>query len=1841
MNSSSRRPAPPRSLRFRPLRLLFAASLAAGWFLLAGALSSPGQVALQTLQAFGEPTPILTGDPQPNLTPFRPSGWSDKIVVAKVTGTTTDAALLLPTDILYVDWALINSGAAATGARFFTELLVDGVSRSTWFSDPPLNPSFYAFVTDYSIGSLPVGTHTIRIRTDSTSVIEESDETDNDYTKTVVIKSPAPEIRVEPLTLSFGSDSNSAPAAGAQVLSPRPPALQGAISIKTGRIQPPDPDAPSLGGNVPGVALPRDTRHALVRFRELPSAAGREALGRRGITLLRYVADGAYWAALEPGASAALAEVREAGGVRLAMASASVDKLAPEGRSGRFPQSSVEPNGDVIVEVLFFEDVSIEAAEAAAVRAGAAVRQWVGGHTARVGVPFGRLGQIAALDEVEWVQPAPGPKIEYNSVSAVRIHAFDLAATPYNLTGAGVTVGVWDGGRVGAHPDFGGRMTVVDTAAAVSAHATHVAGTIGGSGAGSVQAKGMAPGVFLRSYDWDNDSVEMRAGAGSGVRLSNHSYGYVTGWSWEDGGWVDYGSDGFGTYGATASEWDDVVFDTGLIVFKAAGNDRNNGPDYPYGPRMDGPYDSVDESGCGKNVITVGATTDSDGMTAFSSWGPANDGRVKPDLCANGEGLYSTLPNGAYGWMSGTSMATPSACGAAALLSELYTAEFAFNLRPDTCKALLIQGATDSGPPGPDYQYGWGLIHAKNSADLLQNRRFRLGTVSDASTVAYTVTVSPGTAVLKATLAWTDPAGSPLALAALVNNLDLVLTNPAGAIVRPWVLNPAAPGAAATQGVNNQDNAEQVLVNNPAPGLWTLAIQGAAVPFGPQDFTLVCEHLPAQVANHAFTVFNDGGADLSVNSLALDAPADFIQWSPAAPFIVPPGSSRTVNVSVNLSNTPPGGAVRRLLLESNDADESPYPGGINIEIQKPSSSSAFVRSVTPGTARRDFTGFVGARIQIGASPLTVLELGRLRLDGNSGTHLLKLVNAATGADVPGGSVSITMTPGPSGSFQYAALAAPVTLNAGAIYHLASREENGRDYWMDVNTQVTTTAAGFVLGGVYGSGGAAWMPYGGAGRAYGPLDFKYTSAEVPRTLSLNAAGLLAGVALAVSPGDNAGLGDGTTPFARVFNPGTLVSVSAPASAEGKGFAKWLLDGGDYSAAPATNVVMNADHELTAVYESTCESPLITSVVPGTLRNNYPQFVGMRLLVGPNPLRVTRLGRMMAPGNSGTHLVKLVRADTGADVPGGSASITMAGGTPGQFKYGALATAVTLGPFTTYYLVSKEAAGGDQWHDVNSRVTTTSAAAVLGGAYGTGPGAWFAPAGEGAAYGPVDLIHESGCGTRTLQVASMNPSSGVEIGISPADNSGASNGFTAFERLYPHGTVVTLTAPATAAGNVFSKWQRDGSDVSTELSATVSMDADRAMTAVYAPAGGGTSFVTGTTLGTLRNDYGDYVGMRVTMNQNATVTRLGRIMVAGNTGSHMLKIINAATGLAVPGGSVTVAMTGGEPGAFKYAALPSPVTLLAGATYYFVSLEQRGGDYWHDLDTVITTTGAGSVLGGIYASGAGAWRANGGAGRAYVPVDFQYEASGQPSLAAFVTSRSLGALRNDYGGFVGMKIDIGPAPVTVFELGRMMAGGNSGAHLVKFVSAATGQDVPGAAITLNMAGGTAGEFKYAALAAPVGLAALTSYYLVSQEYSGGDLWHDITTQMTSSPAGSIISGVYGTGPGAWRLYGGAGHGYVPLDFRYASAGISGKAKNVVSRAGRDPRQTGATILCRVEGSETAQPLQLLGIPGKRYRLETSGDLKIWKPIAVLENEVIEVDAGLDGGPQRFYRLAPDGD
>jgi len=295
-----------------------------------------------------------------------------------------------------------------------------------------------------------------------------------------------------------------------------------------------------------------------------------------------------------------------------------------------------------------------------------------------------------------------------------------------------------------------------------------------------------------------------------------------------------------------------------------------------------------------------------------------------------------------------------------------------------------------------------------------------------------------------------------------------------------------------------------------------------------------------------------------------------------------------------------------------------------------------------------------------------------------------------------------------------------------------------------------------------------------------------------------------------------------------------------------------------------------------------------------------------------------------------------------------------------------------------------------------------------------------------------------------------------------------------------------------------------------------------------------FVSGQTLSTtFRNNVSGWVGMKITVGAYPIIiSQLGRWVMSGNSGTHTVKLVNATTGVDIPGGSCSVA-TSGAPVGFNYTALVAPITLAANTAYYLISQETNGGDWWYEANTALTFNTSLATIQSVYTSDNINWWLYYNS-CSYGPVSFQ-----SPSPVPLTNGHSMTTLRNNYTGWMGMKFTVGSNNILASQLGRWVTPGNSGTHAVKLVNAATGLDVPGASTSVTLAGATSGQFQYSTLASPVGLSASTSYYLLSQETSGGDQWYDYNI-----PAGGTATG-YET----WLLVNG-----LPMD---ASGGGSATA------------------------------------------------------------------------------------
>jgi len=446
----------------------------------------------------------------------------------------------------------------------------------------------------------------------------------------------------------------------------------------------------------------------------------------------------------------------------------------------------------------------------------------------------------------------------------------------FPLTGEGITLGEWDAGRPRTtHQEYTGR--ILSTQGSLHYHSAHVAGTMIGTGIDS-KAKGMSYKASLKCFDWNNDDAEMATQASGGLRVSNHSYGQITGWTWDyfgDSRWAWFGDTSiseteayqFGFYDEGAQSWDNIARNAPYyLIVKSAGNDRNEGGGGQHWVVVNGSwalstkarsrdgrsggYDCMSSSTLAKNILTVGAVNAIPGgytksndvvMSSFSCWGPTDDGRIKPDIVADGVSLYSALEtaDNAYGSLSGTSMAAPNASGSIGLLLHKWNNQFGnTQIRSSTLKAIIINTAGEAGSnPGPDYAFGWGLMNTLKAVQLMNQDsidgydiHIREILLTQGQTISFDVGCN-GLDTIKATICWTDPAGNPIAPALnptnimLRNDIDLRITRKYdNTVYYPWILNPSSLASAATTGDNIRDNVEQVRITPTERTVYTVQI---------------------------------------------------------------------------------------------------------------------------------------------------------------------------------------------------------------------------------------------------------------------------------------------------------------------------------------------------------------------------------------------------------------------------------------------------------------------------------------------------------------------------------------------------------------------------------------------------------------------------------------------------------------------------------------------------------------------------------------------------------------------------------------------------------------------------------------------------------------------------------------------------------------------------------------------------------------------------------------------------------------------------------------------------------
>jgi len=483
--------------------------------------------------------------------------------------------------------------------------------------------------------------------------------------------------------------------------------------------------------------------------------------------------------------------------------------------------------------------------------------------------------------------------------------------TTYGLTGQNYKIGIVDGGSVYKHYEFSNNDRVkYQETSTVDDHATHVAGTCASYGY-DAQSRGVAREANIYSYTFDDWENSLRQCGINGYNSCNNSWGYIIGW---DGSYY-YGlsyeyyianyqsglirSPNFGKYSIYSRELDTIskTYNSLFMCF-AAGNDRNdsyiggtwyilsyntfswiamNPTTYPP-PEPDGDYNSIGMLGSAKNILAVGATVDSSiTPTWFSNWGPTNDNRIKPEVMANGESVYSTLASGytAYGRYSGTSMACPFATGCGCLIQQFIQEQLGYFPESELVKACLIHGASANEINAKN---GYGLINMENTLFFLnyvkQQNVFNIQrqTMTNSKTIDSFTFTNLGTGSFVATLCYNDIEGIPQtdysSTQVIVNRLALYIENN-GTYYYPYRLESQTTNAVmktSTSSYNESlvydwDNTQKILIPSGLTGTVSIYVKRTNILNGDQKYVLL-------ISNNFENVNNNMG-DITVDDITM------------------------------------------------------------------------------------------------------------------------------------------------------------------------------------------------------------------------------------------------------------------------------------------------------------------------------------------------------------------------------------------------------------------------------------------------------------------------------------------------------------------------------------------------------------------------------------------------------------------------------------------------------------------------------------------------------------------------------------------------------------------------------------------------------------------------------------------------------------------------------------------------------------------------------------------------------------------------------------------------------------
>jgi PKD repeat protein len=588
--------------------------------------------------------------------------------------------------------------------------------------------------------------------------------------------------------------------------------------------------------------------YRLLQFYQLPTQAGFDVLENAGIELLEYIPNKTYLASIP--SSFDLEKLVDLNVRSIVELNADL-KLHDGLKRDVFPNWATHRNQ---VEVLIKYHKNLRHDDILAYCASDNIQVLLENgfnNFLRASIAQDEITAIAALPYVAFLElrPAPDVKDDTEGRSLHRANAIDTNfPSGRSYTGEGIAVLTRDDGAVGPHIDFTGRIFQDESNGFGGDHGDGVSGIFAGAGNLDPRNRGMAAGADLYVINYESSFLDntMDLFFNNDVIVTNSSY-----------------SNGCNAgYSEITETVDQQVFDnpTLLHVF-SAGNSNGSDCDYGAGDQWGNITGGHKQ---GKNVIATANLNNNATLANSSSRGPAHDGRIKPDIAANGANHISTDPDNTYAPFGGTSGAAPGIAGITAMLHHAY-AELNGGETANSAllKAILLNTANDLGTIGPDYRFGWGHVNAYRAALTLEDNRYSNHTIEMGTPNTHTVDIPEGVAQARVMVYWADQAGTVMTTKALVNDLNISLSGIDGSVNMPWILdptpNPTTLALPATTGVDDLNNVEQVALEFPEAGAYTLTVDGFELPFGAHDYYLIWEF---RMENEITVIYPIGGEKL-------------------------------------------------------------------------------------------------------------------------------------------------------------------------------------------------------------------------------------------------------------------------------------------------------------------------------------------------------------------------------------------------------------------------------------------------------------------------------------------------------------------------------------------------------------------------------------------------------------------------------------------------------------------------------------------------------------------------------------------------------------------------------------------------------------------------------------------------------------------------------------------------------------------------------------------------------------------------------------------------------------------